>query len=439
MLIDKNYALNSIGRCHDIRETLSILIDTIELFGLNVDIKMSKPFKYLCHSIIKVPSINFAVNGKGVNDVISLTSAYAELIERLSAFPESWHEKEGGFNLLRQPPDRRELFGKIYDHSYLDGYKQGRYSDFDNPIDIHELLRNTVFNDDQIELIKDKSVYTRTWVTAKAVFEVDKIYQVPVHLVKFLNGSNGLAAGRTMVEAIIHGTMEVLERYICMRMFTQKEVLPTIDTSRITDQYIMESLQYFEENDIEIILKDVSFSLGIPAVAAMTFNKRLSPGHRGYNFLKVGVSTNTRHAIMRALTERMQGTTFVEERMLGDITEGDKRNKYELFFNTGKTFIDLTPFRKGPVVPVREWVYRDTDEALNVLKEIIEKLESKLLVVDYTHKNLKIPVVQIIVPGVSDNVLIFGDHNQTMAYLGGVDEKQLAVERNLEEIYKTFF
>jgi YcaO-like protein with predicted kinase domain len=439
MLIDKNYALNNIGRSHDIRDTLDLLMDLNNILNFNINIKMSKPFKYLCHSTLRVSDIDFVVNGKGPNDVIALVSAHAELIERISAFPESWHDSTGGLHLLRQPAARRELFGKIYDHEYLEGRVDKRYNELSNIVDISMLLKNTGFSERQVELIKEKSIYTKFWAPAKAVFEMDKTYYIPIQLVKILQGTNGLASGRTLLEATMHGTLEVLERYIFERLLRTEEATPTIDKNTIDDEYINSSLEYFEENDIEVVLKDFSLDLGIPAIGAVTFNKKLTPEHRGYNTMKIGVATNTRNAVMRALTERMQGTTFAEERLLGKIDDRDRHLKYHMFFNKGKAFFDLSWLKQGDIVPIKTWAYENTDSVFNILKQIINKLESKLLVVDFTHKKLKFPVVQIIVPGISDNVLVYTKNFQTMAYLGGVDEKLLAVEDNLEKIYNTFF
>jgi len=438
MLIDKNYGLNIIGRTSDSRDTLRFLIASIDKLGLVVDETTRNPFKYLWSTTLKVPAIDLVVNGKGVNEVISLTSAYAELVERFSAFPESWHESQGGLNLLRQPRDRRDLFGRIYDHEYLKDCREGRYDKFSNIFDIELFLKNTQFSKNQIELIKKKSVYTRFWAPAKAVFDMDKVQYVPVQLVKLLSGTNGLAAGKLMIEAILHGTMEVLERYINTRMFNKPELLPTIDINSIEDGYVRETIQYFEDNDIEVVLKDVSFGLNIPAIAVLTFNKRLESNQRGYNMLKVGVATNTTHAIMRALTERVQGTTFAEERMLGEITDANRHLAYEALVNRSKAYFDLTFFKDGPVIPVKNWKYDSSDEVFGILNTIIKKLGSYLLVVDYTHKKLNFPVVQVIIPGVSDQTSVFVGKFKSLAFLGGVDEQLLKVEEHLEEVYKMF-
>jgi len=439
MLIDKNYALNNIGRSHDIRETLDLLTNLSDMLNFKINIKINKPFKFLCHSTLRVPEIDFAVNGKGVNEIIALVSAHAELIERISAFPESWHDATGGLHLLRQPKDRRELFGRIYDHEYLEGRIEKRYNELPNIVDMSMLLKNTAFSNRQVDLIKEKSIHTRFWAPAKAVFESDTVYYIPIHLVKVLQGTNGLASGRTLLEATMHGAMEVLERYLFRRLLEGDEVVPTIDKNSIDDDYINSSLEYFDENDIEVVLKDLSLDLNIPAIGVVTFNKKLTPEHRGYNTMKIGVATNTRNAVMRALTERMQGTTFAEERLLGEIDDRDRHLKYHTFFNKGKAFFDLSKFRQGEIIPIKNWAYENTDSMFEVLKQIIDKLKSKLLVVDYTHKKLKFPVVQVIIPGISDNVMVYTKNYQTMAYLGGVDEKLSSVEKNLEKIYKTFF
>ncbi|RLI61317.1 MAG: hypothetical protein DRO67_08135, partial [Candidatus Asgardarchaeum californiense] len=351
MILDKNYALNTLGRTVDIWLTINRIKESLALLKLNPSIKVDKPFKFICSSTLRTKEIDLVTNGKGPNEVIAIASAYAELVERLSAYPESWHESSGGINLLRQSGDRRELFGRIYDHEYVEGCVDGRSSDFTDVIDMKVLLRETDLTDKHIKLIKEKSVLTKRWAPAKAVFEMDKIYHVPVHLLKWLDTTNGLAAGNYMLEAVLHGCMEVFERYVIMKFLdAEEETVPTIDPTTLTDKYVVESLNYFEENNIEVVLKDLSMGLGIPAIGALTFNRSLKPGDRGYNTLKVGVATNGRNAIMRALTERMQGTTFAEERMLGPVDTSRLNFAYMDLFNAGKMPLDLFKYKSGPVV-----------------------------------------------------------------------------------------
>lgn len=440
MIIDKNYALNTLGRTIDIRDTIRNIRDGLVLLKLLPLIKVDKPFKFLCSSTLRTKEIDLVTNGKGPNEVVAIASAYAELAERLSAYPESWHVSSGGINLLRQSGERRELFGRIYDHEYVEGCVEGRYKDFTDTIDMKALFRETKLTDKHIELIKEKSVLTKKWAPAKSVFEMDKIYYVPVHLLKWLNTTNGLAAGNSILEATLHGCMEVFERYVVTKFLESQEMTtPTINPDTLTDKYVVESLKYFEENNIEVVLKDLSMGLGIPAIGVITFNKSLKPGDRGYNTLKVGVSTNGRNAIMRALTERMQGTTFAEERMLGPVDTDRLNFAYMDLFNAGKMPLDLAKYKAGPVIPFQDWVYRDTDEAFEMIKSVLTKLETKLLVLDYTHKVLRFPVVQVIVPGVSDNIKTWPPEMFTLKDIGAVDEPLLKVEDSLERIYKSFF
>lgn len=440
MILDKNYALTMLGRTMDIRDTLDTIKKGLVLLKLSPLIKIDKPFKFICTSTLRTKEINLITNGKGPNEAVAIVSAYAELAERLSAYPESWHERSGGLNLLRQSGERRELFGRIYDHEYVEGCVDGRYKDFTDVIDMKTLFRETELTDKQIELIKEKSVFTKRWAPAKAVFEMDKIYYVPVHLTKWVAGTNGLAAGNSLLEATLHGCMEVFERYVIIKFLeSQETTVPTIDSTTFTDRYIVESLKYFEKNNIEVVFKDLSMGLGIPAIGIITFNKSLKPGDRGYNTLKVGVATTGRNAVMRAFTERMQGTTFAEERMLGPVDPNRLKFAYIDLFNSGKMSLDLTKYKTGPIVPFQDWIYKDTDEAFEMIKNILTKLETKLLVLDYTHKVLKFPVVQVIIPGVSDNIKTWPPEMFTLKDIGAVDEPLLKIEDNLERIYKTFF
>jgi len=439
MILDKNYDLNMFGRVADPRDVFMLFKERVSTLQTPLKIKIHKPFKYLCYSNLRATDIDFSVNGKGPTELIAIVSAYAEFIERFSAFAESWHETMGGLNLLRQSTEQRELFGKIFDHSYLKDVRTGRQKAFENPVDIKFLMQNSGFSDRQIELIKEKSVFTRTWVPAKAIFENDKEYYVPVHLVKLINGTNGLSTGVTLTEAIMHGVFEVLERYVTLEFLRRRQNIPTIDPTTINDEKIQASLEYFKENDIEVILKDFSLNLKIPAIGILTFNKKLNPNHRAYNTLKVGVATTGKNAIVRALTERLQGTSFAEERLLGESTEEEKDYALKELLNYGRLSINLDNYRNGDVTPFKDWYYRNTKDVFILIKKIIKKLNTKLFIINYTHKLLKIPVVQIIIPTISDTMDLFTGSSRSLSHLGGVDEPLLRIEKNIGKLYETFF
>lgn len=63
-----------------------------------------------------------------------------------------------------------------------------------------------------------------------------KIMYLPSFAYKSSYGSNGMAAGNTREEALIQGLSEILERYIQLKVFSEKIVFPDVPESYL-DRY----------------------------------------------------------------------------------------------------------------------------------------------------------------------------------------------------------
>ena len=123
---------------------------------------------------------------------------------------------------------------------------------------------------------------------------------LPLKLIKrVFHGSNGIAAGNCIEEAILHGLCEVIERHSETQVNELKYFPKIIDN--ITSNYIMElqfKIKYFNE---EIKVYDCSSI--IPVVAAI---RKVEDKY----ILACGCATTYEEAIIRAITEVIQVSDF---------------------------------------------------------------------------------------------------------------------------------
>jgi len=213
-------------------------------------------------------------------------------------------------------------------------------------------------------------------------------------------GTNGLASGNHILEAIAAGLYEVIERdsVACwryageaLRWPTPRVALETIDSPVIQDL-----LKRFEEAGIRPLLFDVTSDLGIPTFMAMVYDRdvRKTGMHRGY-----GTHLEPAVAMSRALTEAVQSRLVLIAGSRDDFFRRDLvRNQNAdgaaevaalesqlATVHGGRLFNRATPTFEGDITLL-----------LTVLHQAgIEQA----LVFDLTQPEMGIPVVRVVVPG----------------------------------------
>ena len=229
--------------------------------------------------------------GKGTSKENCIASAYAEFMERLQTglifepyfFMSEPDEKIKDINDLEITEAEKNLF-KLINKILL------------KEKNILELKYQKEFNFNQIE--------GQTSVVPFVAVKDKKIKYLPINEIKFLQGSNGAAAGNTYEEALVQGFSEICERYSLRQIFEKNIKMPLLPSEYINKyEKIQKIISYIENKGISITIKDASLGKGLPVICTVFEDKN---NNEVVN-LSFGAHPSLPIAIERTLTEFLQG------------------------------------------------------------------------------------------------------------------------------------
>jgi ribosomal protein S12 methylthiotransferase accessory factor len=128
---------------------------------------------------------------------------------------------------------------------------------------------------------------------------------VPLDWFRQLNEYNGSSAGNTDSESILQAVCELVERHVCALADRDHPLLPTIAVRQDDDPVLVDLMNKFLAQGIEVTLKDMTCSMPLPTVAALAFDPATFPEHSEIVFT-AGTATSPAKAAIRALTEVAQ-------------------------------------------------------------------------------------------------------------------------------------
>jgi putative methanogenesis marker protein 1 len=233
------------------------------------------------------------------------------------------------------------------------------------------------------------------FVPASAVFHP---YDSRLDLPLFRTNTNGLASGNTMEEAVVHALCEVVERdawSIC-----EAKRRPVADIEPPTDDALIQSmLQRFTSQGIEVHLKDLTSDVGLPTFAAAADDVRLQDP--ALLCLGMGTHLSPRITVIRALTEVAQSRLTQIHGAREDTTRGGPARQlgYERLKRLNSMWFGPAQ-KKEALSSIHGY---DTPDLYEDLMIVLEHLRGrgfrKAVAVDLTRKELDVPVVRVIVPG----------------------------------------
>lgn len=216
-------------------------------------------------------------NGKGHGQYLALASGIMELVERYSCLKFLRDRKNSKIASFRQMQNRLFKAENIYSN-YIEAVHR------DNIFPMH------------------KKVLDADVLWFKAYTLQGKQLYLPQNLIRFLlQGSNGMASGNSLEEALLHGICEVIERHSLSLVFINKLEVPSIELTTIDNFIARDLIKKFKILGDQIYIKDFSLGISIPVIAVIRKVDRL------HSMITVGVATNPTEALIRALTENAQG------------------------------------------------------------------------------------------------------------------------------------
>ncbi len=136
----------------------------------------------------------------------------------------------------------------------------------------------------------------------------------------FISGSNGLASGAHVLEAILSGLMEVIERdgMTLTTHVSQRPHLDAMDRLRQAEPSVAEKV---ERAGLQLEVVDATTDVGVPIIVAYLHDP---PGGRTGAFKGAGASLSAPSALVRAVTEAAQGRCLIVAGARDDIFESQR-------------------------------------------------------------------------------------------------------------------
>jgi len=398
----QNDIRNEFNKCDRPENTVHRIQQGFKRLGFQPEYAGVRVSDVLFWGRIWIDSLQIICEGKGISRELAEASAYAELTERLSAglyYPV--FEEQVRFHL---PGIYSGETLRFLNYEWMSGYVRAHQKELENPLTIEELLhRERHLKRSDLAEIKDCEM-ARHWVDGYSLLREETL-KVPIKLVAYIHGSNGMAAGNTIEEAMIQATCEILERYAQIHMVKPEKIVPSIDPESVDLDLIHKMMALYKGFNVDVTLKDLSFDGRFPVVGVLYTNRNLSPDRLEYRSLIAGASFNLEEALTRCFTEGMQGKKSLlssRPQFNKPVVPASQVKDYYMLMRCGVSPKDISFLNEGEIMRFRPWDKKDIFEEIEGLKQIMRGIGTDCILLNHTHPALEFPVVRVVIPGISD-------------------------------------
>lgn len=213
----------------------------------------------------------------------------------------------------------------------------------------------------------------------------------------FQTGSNGLASGNHLLEAIISAIYEIIERdAITINKIKEQNgyKLENIITETIPYEKVQLLLEQFQKAKIFAVIFNLTLDLKVPTFGALIYDEQ---SKNIGSFSGYGTHLNPEIAMLRALTEAAQNRCVY--------ISGARDNIFSHDVLKSKNSAGITPNKKSGI-DIMAYNFVDESDPISFesdLKKIIYKLQdiqlTQIIVVDLTMPEFNLPVVKVVIPG----------------------------------------
>jgi ribosomal protein S12 methylthiotransferase accessory factor len=265
-----------------------------------------------------------------------------------------------------------------------------------------------------------------TWVPYEVV-HTDYTLPLPTGSGAFFMSSSGLASGNHVLEAISHGICELIERDATTLWRASTEPLrrrTRIDLATIDDPGCREVLDRFERASVDAFVWETTTDIGVPAFSATIVDRDPNPERPIGPMGGMGCHPSRGIALLRALTEAALSRLTIITGSRDDVSHSPTGTAGDL--EAARRF--QARMRGAP--PERS--FRDApDHAGETFEDdlgwLLERLHasglSQVVVVDLTRREIGIPVVRVVIPGLEPL-------DDVPGYTPGSRAKRRAAERD---------
>ncbi|OQA90531.1 MAG: photosystem I assembly protein Ycf3 [Elusimicrobia bacterium ADurb.Bin231] len=296
-------------------------------------------------------------NGKGATDIQSKASCVMEFVERFSSAKyDKWIKKK-----------------------YAD-FKVYNVMSLTNVVDTF----NYKFADKK-DVLKEMNHMNLEWGEAYSLTSDSAVFVPKIILGTY---TTGLAAGNTLEEAILQGLCECIERHVgaCVQWYQGE--YQTIVRDSIENELINKLLDQIEERGIEVLIKDFTGIMHVPAIGVVL----IDPKDETNIGQAIGVSPDREKALIRALTESVQGIPGRTEKFLKNMT-------LSYYFDSLQSAGYLLKGKEIKFENVPDISNNDIKVEIETMVDILKHASREVVFLDLTDAALGIPVVWVYVGG----------------------------------------
>ncbi len=334
--------------------------------------------------------IRSASGGKGKSQLQAQVSALCEAVERYSMVHQGQNPViVASYNDIKYSAINPQSCLLFSEQQYKNRDSTNRHSQafhylIPNRFDINEVVE--WFSAYSLTEKKEKYLLSDLAYAQFKERSEDALYAYP--------DSNGCASGNNYLEAILQGSLELIERdavaiwwyNMCERSF--------LDMNSIGSSYIEEIGKYYSSIERSLDIIDITTDIGIPTFVAVSYDQTKRNGIL-YGF---GCHVNPDIAVERAVTELNQllplaltkRSTFCDQ-TLYKWMDTESIDDHPYLYNSSETYISFTGLYK--------------DESHNCLESAVDHVintfkaqDIELLAFNLTQADTKFPVVKMIAP-----------------------------------------
>jgi len=209
--------------------------------------------------------------------------------------------------------------------------------------------------------------------------------------------SNGNAAGGTIEDAILQGFLELVERDSVALWWYNRIPRPGVDLASFNEPYLLDLQHWYETQQRELWVLDLTADLNIPAFAAVS---RYIGGEKEYIIAGYGAHFDPKIAILRAVTEVNQIGCHLPENYPQTDTESALSYWFDRATIANQPY--LAPDQTSPLKQYSDYPQQwsdDIKEDVLICAETVKQAGLEMLVLNQTRPDIGLPVVKVIIPG----------------------------------------
>lgn len=209
--------------------------------------------------------------------------------------------------------------------------------------------------------------------------------------------SNGNAAGSSLVDAVLQGALELIERDAVALWWYNRTSAPGVDLAAFDDPWITEVRSVYKAMGRQVWVLDVTSDLCVPAMVAVS---RRIDGPREDILFGCGAHVDPHIALRRALAELNQLVPAVLDGGLETLDDPDASWWWRNATVANQPY--LVPAARRLWHTPSHYAYQPNVDIKTDVDQIVAKLAERgmdMLVLDQTRPDIGLPVVKVIVPG----------------------------------------